>query len=66
MSPNVMCSISLESYHSYLHPQKVSKNPKFIACIVAYPKPLIFVYGTHMPLGVKHLKGVENYMFCIL
>jgi hypothetical protein len=38
MSPNVMYSVSLESYNPYLHPQKVSKNPKFIAFIAACPK----------------------------
>jgi hypothetical protein len=32
ISPNIMCSVSLESYHPYLQPQKVSKNPK-IYCI---------------------------------
>jgi hypothetical protein len=28
MSPNITCSVSLESYNPYLHPEKVSKNPK--------------------------------------
>jgi hypothetical protein len=28
MSPNVTWSVSLESYHPYLLPQKVSKNQK--------------------------------------
>jgi hypothetical protein len=44
----------MESYHPYLQPQKFSKNPKFIAFIVACPKSLNSIYGTHRPLGVKH------------
>jgi hypothetical protein len=32
MTPNVTCNSSLESYHPYLLPQKVSKAPK-IYCI---------------------------------
>jgi hypothetical protein len=28
MNPNVTWSVSLESYHPYLQPQKVSKNPQ--------------------------------------
>jgi hypothetical protein len=53
MSPNVMCSISLESYHPYLQSQKVSKYPKLITFTVACPKSLNSIYGTHMPLGVN-------------
>jgi hypothetical protein len=47
MSPNVMYSISLESYHPYLQPQKFQKFQKFIAFIAACPKSLNFIYGTH-------------------
>jgi hypothetical protein len=53
MSPNVTCSVSLESYHQYLQPQKVSKIQKFSAFIAACPKSLNSIYGTHRPLGVK-------------
>jgi hypothetical protein len=38
MSPNIMCSISLESYHPYLQPQKVSKNPKIYCIYKSLPK----------------------------
>jgi hypothetical protein len=53
MSPNVMCSVALESYHPYLQPQKVSKIQKFVAFRATYPKSLNSIYGTHRPLGVK-------------
>jgi hypothetical protein len=53
MNPIVMCSVSLESYHPYLQPQKVFKNPKFIAFTATCPKSLNSIYGTHKPLGVK-------------
>jgi hypothetical protein len=57
MNPNMTCSVSLESYHPYLQPQKVLKNPIFFAFTAACPKPLNSIYGTHMPLGVKrHMK----------
>jgi hypothetical protein len=38
MSPNVTCNGSLESYHSYLLPQKVSKNPKIYCIHSSLPK----------------------------
>jgi hypothetical protein len=38
VNPKVAWSDSLESYHPYPLPQKVSKIQKFIAFIVAYPK----------------------------
>jgi hypothetical protein len=56
MSPNVMCSISLESYHPYLQPPKIPKIQKFIAFTTACPKSLNSIYGIHRPLGVNQLK----------
>jgi hypothetical protein len=38
VNPKATWSFLLESYHPYLLPQKVLKNIKFIAFIVAYPK----------------------------
>jgi hypothetical protein len=35
--------------------QKVSKNQKIIAFIVACPKSQNSIYGTHSPLGIKNL-----------
>jgi hypothetical protein len=39
VSPNVTCNSSLESYHPYLLPQKVSKNPKIYCIYSSLPKP---------------------------
>jgi hypothetical protein len=53
MSPNVMCSVSLESYHPYLLPQEVSKIPK-IECIHSnLPENTKSRFGFLGPLGVK-------------
>jgi hypothetical protein len=38
VSPNVTCNGSLESYHPYLWPQKVSKNPKIYCIHSSLPK----------------------------
>jgi hypothetical protein len=53
MSPNVICSVSLESYHPHLQPQKVSKNPKKLAFTTPCPKSLNSIYGTHRSLRVN-------------
>jgi hypothetical protein len=53
MSPDVMCSVSLESYHPYLQPQKVSKIKIKIAFTSACPKSLYSIYGTSKPSGDK-------------
>jgi hypothetical protein len=37
VSPNVTCTRSLESYHPYLQPQIVSKNPPKITITTACP-----------------------------
>jgi hypothetical protein len=43
MNPNATWSTSLESYHPYLQPQKVSKNPLIFAFTIAYPKMKKFI-----------------------
>jgi hypothetical protein len=53
MSPNVAWNGSLESYHPYLPPQKVSKIPK-IECIHSrLPKITKSHFGRLGPLRVK-------------
>jgi hypothetical protein len=53
VSPNVAWNGSLESYHPYLAPQKVSKIPK-IECIQSrLPKNAKSHFGRLGPLGVK-------------
>jgi hypothetical protein len=53
MSPNVAWNGSLESYHPYLPPQKVSKFPK-IECIYSrLPKNAKSHFGRLGPLGVN-------------
>jgi hypothetical protein len=49
MSPNVICSVSLESYH----PQKVSKNPKVYCIHNNLPKNAKNHFGSLGPLGVN-------------
>jgi hypothetical protein len=53
MSPNVTCSISLESYHPYLQPQKLSKNPKIYCIHSSLPKDAKSHFGSLGPLGVN-------------
>jgi hypothetical protein len=61
MSPNVTCSISLESYRSSLQPQKVSKNQKSTAFTAACPKPVNSTCGIHRLLEVKIINlGYSN------
>jgi hypothetical protein len=53
MSPNVAWSGSLESYHPYLQPQKVSKIPKIECILSGLPKTAKSHFGHLGPLGVK-------------
>jgi hypothetical protein len=53
MSPNVTYSISLKSYHPYLEPQKVSKNPKIYCIHSNLSKNAKSHFGSLDPLGVK-------------
>jgi hypothetical protein len=57
MSPNVAWNGSLESYHPYLQPQKVSKITK-IECIhcCSLPKNETGRFGPLCPLGVNSMK----------
>jgi hypothetical protein len=48
----------LESYHLYLQPQKVSKNPKKFAFTAACPKSLNSIYGTLRPLRVNFKRKI--------
>jgi hypothetical protein len=53
LNPNATWSVSLENYHSYLQPQKVSKNPQ-IHCIHSHlPKNVKSHFGSLGPLGLK-------------
>jgi hypothetical protein len=54
MSPNVTCGVSLESYHQYLPPKKVSKIPKIECVQSGLPKNAKNHFGCLGPLGVKH------------
>jgi hypothetical protein len=53
MSPNITCSISLESYNPYPHLQKVSKNPKIHCIHSSLPKNAESHFGSLGPLGIK-------------
>jgi hypothetical protein len=53
MSPNVTCTVTLESYNPYLHPQKVSKNPKIYCIHSSLPKNTKSRFGSLGPLGVN-------------
>jgi hypothetical protein len=57
MSPNITYSISLESYHPYLKPQKVSKNPKIYCIRTSLSKNAKSHFGSLGPLGVKKTIG---------
>jgi hypothetical protein len=48
-----MCSVSLESYNSYLPPQKVSKNPKIYCIHSGLPKNARSRFGSLGHLGVN-------------
>jgi hypothetical protein len=54
MSPNVTCSDSLESYHPYLPPQKVSKISKIECIHSGLPKNVKSLFGCLGPLGVNY------------
>jgi hypothetical protein len=70
VSPNVGWNGSLESYHPYLPPQKVSKFPK-IECIHSrVPKNAKSHFGCLGPLGVNIISKKKNLLhffwhFCI-
>jgi hypothetical protein len=53
VSPNVAWSCSLESYHPYLQPQKVSKIPKIECIHSGLPKTAKSHFGRLGPLGVN-------------
>jgi hypothetical protein len=53
VNSNAIWSVSLESYHPYLQPQKVSKNPKIYYIYNSLPKNAKTYFGSLGPLGVK-------------
>jgi hypothetical protein len=53
MTPNVTCSVSLESYHPYLPPQKVSKITKIECIHSGLPRNAKSHFGCLGPLGVN-------------
>jgi hypothetical protein len=55
VSPNVTCNGSLESYHPYLLPQKVSKNPKIYCIHSSLPKDAKTHFGYQCSLGVNQI-----------
>jgi hypothetical protein len=55
MSANVTCSVSLEIYNPYLHPHKVSKNPKIYCIYNSLPKNAKSCFGSLGPLEVDEL-----------
>jgi hypothetical protein len=53
MNPNATWSISLENYHPYLQPQKVSKNLQIYCIHSSLPKNAKNRFGSLGPLEVK-------------
>jgi hypothetical protein len=53
VNPNATWSISLESYHPYLQPQKVSKNPQTYCVHNTLPKSTKSHFGYFRPLKVN-------------
>jgi hypothetical protein len=53
VNPNATWNVSLESYHPYLPPQKVSKNPKIECIYNGLPKNAKSHFGCLGPLGVN-------------
>jgi hypothetical protein len=53
MSPNVAWNGSLESYHPYLQPLKVSKIPKIECIHNSLPRNKTGHFGPLCPLGVN-------------
>jgi hypothetical protein len=58
VSPNVVWNGSLESYHPYPPPQKVSKIPKIECIHNRLPKNAKSHFGRLGPLGVNNLAQV--------
>jgi hypothetical protein len=58
MNPNATWSVSLESYHPYQQPQKVSKNPKIYYIHSIVPKNAKSSFGSLGPLGIKILPNL--------
>jgi hypothetical protein len=56
VNPNVTCNGSLESYHPYLPPQKVSKIPKIECIHSGLPKNAKSHFGYLVPLGANTKK----------
>jgi hypothetical protein len=61
MNPNATWSASLESYHPYLQPQKVSKNPQTYCVYNTLPKSAKSHFGCLRSLGVKQYNILINY-----
>jgi hypothetical protein len=55
MNPNITWSNSLESYHPYLQPQKVLKNPQTYCIHITLPKNTKSHFGCLSPIGVNIL-----------
>jgi hypothetical protein len=69
MNPNTTWSGSLDSYHPYLTPQKVSKNPQTYCVHNTLPKSAKSHFDSLRPLGVKiqgSLRFIEKkcHIFC--
>jgi hypothetical protein len=58
MSPNVTCSISLESYHPYLPQQKNSKILKIECIHSSLPKNEKSRFGSHCPFAVNERRSM--------
>jgi hypothetical protein len=61
MNLNATWSISLESYHPYVHPQKVSKNPQKYCVHSSLPKNATKNrFGSLGPLGVSMVTTIAD------
>jgi hypothetical protein len=62
LNPNATWSISLESYHPYLQPQTVSKNPQTHCIHSTLPKNTKAHFGCLGPLGIKLTDTVLTFL----
>ena len=60
MNLNVTCSVSLESYHPYLQPQKVFKNQKIYSIHISLSKSTKSYFGSLGPLGIKDVIHIKT------
>jgi hypothetical protein len=60
VNPNATWNASLESYHTYLQPQEVSKGPTTLGTYGSLPKNGKGHFGFLSPLGVKFVTYIHT------